>query len=122
MAFPVLWGCSVAAVKIGILLLYLSIFGTNYTFRVATYLLIALVFCFGSSVIVAGLALCRPIAKQWDPSIDGTCSDSILFYIATGGINMGFDVLIFAWPLPMLWGLQVGRSISTYHPRFRSNG
>lgn len=117
-----LWGCSVAAVKIGILLLYLSIFRTNRVFEVVTYFLIALVICFGLSVIVAGLAMCRPIAKQWDPSIDGTCGNSLLYYIITSGLNMGFDVVILFWPLPMLWGLQVGRSTSIYLPRFHFNG
>lgn len=108
-----LWGACIATVKIGILLLYLAIFRSNRTFKVATYILLALVFCFGLSVIVAGLAMCRPMAKMWNPSIAGTCVDRLLFFIVTSGINMGFDVVILVWPLPLLWGLQVRRHSPT---------
>ena len=95
-----LWGACVATVKIGILLLYLAIFRINRAFKVATYILI---------VMMAGLAMCRPMTKMWDPSIAGTCANQPLFYLVTTGINMGFDVAILVWPLPMLWDLQVRR-------------
>ena len=107
MAFPVLWGPCIAAVKISVLLLYLAVFRSNRVFRIATYILIGLVVSFGLSVLVAGLAMCNPIAKQWDPSINGTCGNSIDFYIITGAINLSFDLVILIWPLPMLWSVQV---------------
>lgn len=70
---------------------------------------------------MAGLAMCRPMAKQWDPSIDGTCGNLSQFYIVTSGLNMGFDLVILTWPLPMLWGLQVRCSSPAYCPRFWFN-
>ena len=58
--------------------------------------------------------MCRPLAKIWDPSIAGTCVNQSLFVIVTSGINMGFDVVILVWPLPLVWGLQVRRHFPTF--------
>ena len=58
--------------------------------------------------------MCRPMAKIWNPSITGTCVNRLLFFIVTSGINMGFDVVILVWPLPLLWGLQVRRHFPTF--------
>ena len=113
MAFPVLWGSAVTASKIGILLLYLTIFRNNRLFKIAAYSLIAIAFCYGLSVIVAGLTVCQPIAKYWDQTIDGTCGNVILFYVITSGFNLGIDLIILFLPLPMLWRLQVGLPLPT---------
>ena len=59
--------------------------------------------------MMVGLAICRPMSKIWNPSITGTCVNQLLLYLVTTGINMGFDIAILVWPLPMLWGLQVRR-------------
>ena len=107
MAFPVLWGPCIAAVKISVLFLYLAVFRSDRVFRIATYLFIGLISTFGLSVVVAGLAMCNPIAKQWDPSINGTCGNIISFYLITSAINMAFDLVILVWPIPLLWSLQV---------------
>ena len=107
MAFPALWGPAICSVKIGILSLYIAVFRANQAFKVMTYVLIVFVLCYGVSVVVAGMTMCRPMAKQFDPSIKGTCGNVTQFYMITSGLNLAFDLVIFVWPLPMLWGLQV---------------
>ena len=49
--------------------------------------------------------MCRSLAKIWDPSITGIYVNQSLFFIVTSGINMGFDVVILVWSLPLIWGL-----------------
>ncbi|OQD90411.1 hypothetical protein PENANT_c001G08835 [Penicillium antarcticum] len=54
-------------------------------------------------------ASCRPVAKQWDMSVEGTCIDTVSFYYALAGTNLGFDILVIILPLPVLWKLQLQR-------------
>ena len=71
---------------------------------------------------------CRPVARQWDVSVPGTCIDTVPFYYgmlfifssircedtnhaqtALAGTNLGFDIIIIILPLPVLWKLQLHR-------------
>ena len=63
-------------------------------------------------VILATLLICRPLAYNWNPTINGTCGDTHKLYLSGGIVNLLLDVSIVILPMPMLWGLQV--CISTY--------
>lgn len=53
------------------------------------------------------LLICRPIAYNWDKTVDGTCNLGLAPYISSACINMGIDVVIIILPMPMLWSLQL---------------
>jgi hypothetical protein len=58
-------------------------------------------------VAILGFALqCRPLARQWDMTVPGTCDDQIAFIEAIQGINILLDASIFAVPWPMIWKLH----------------
>ena len=51
--------------------------------------------------------ICRPLAKNWNPLLPGTCGDSIKSVLATSIINVTIDLIIIILPMPVLWGLQM---------------
>ena len=49
---------------------------------------------------------CMPVQSFYDPSVSGTCIDSVSFYMASAILNAIHDFLILALPLPLVWRLQ----------------
>ena len=59
-------------------------------------------------VILETFLLCRPVAYNWDKTIDGgRCADTIKAYLSAGIINLLIDVGIVIMPIPVLWKLQL---------------
>lgn len=54
-----------------------------------------------------GYLTSKQVAKQWDPSLTGSCIDTVPFYFALGGTSIVLDLIIIALPLPVLWKLQL---------------
>jgi hypothetical protein len=50
---------------------------------------------------------CRPLAKEWDKTLPGTCLDMTKQEIADTTINAIFDLSIMILPLPILWSLNL---------------
>jgi hypothetical protein len=67
----------------------------------------ALIICWNVGDIIAGLLICRPIAKNWDFTLDGTCGSQPNFYFAMGVINLITDAVIIALPIPYLLRLRL---------------
>lgn len=60
------------------------------------------------ATIVAGCAICRPFAFNWDQTIPGgKCGDQVLSFTITGVFNLVTDVLVLCLPLPYLVKLQM---------------
>jgi hypothetical protein len=66
-----------------------------------------LITCFALSIILSCLLICRPLALNWDPTLEGTCGDQLLSYTITGSFNLATDVIVLLLPLPYLWKLQM---------------
>jgi hypothetical protein len=49
---------------------------------------------------------CQPIAKSWNPFLEGTCADEFVPGGETGIFNVISDVYILLLPIPMIWKLQ----------------
>ncbi|KAL2008122.1 hypothetical protein VTN00DRAFT_8104 [Thermoascus crustaceus] len=93
--------------KLSLLTSYLRIGGFVKSYAYAIYAVIVLVICnqiIFTFVICFG---CNPVAKQWDPTIPGTCIDTIRSYYAIAGTSLGFDVIIILLPIPVLLKLQL---------------
>lgn len=69
----------------------------------------AVVVCFGFSVFLQELLLCRPFAKTWNPLLPGVCGSSSATILAEAIINMLLDIAILSLPMPLLWRLQMTR-------------
>lgn len=99
---------SVTLSKLCILSLYLRIFYTK-PYRIACYVLGAIMIgsCIGG--IIAAMLICRPMARFWDPSIPGECYDIRNFLLWVGFPNLVTDVILLVLPLPLIWNLQVSK-------------
>lgn len=57
--------------------------------------------------IIATLAICRPIARNWDRTIPGSCGSPTKQYTSMMVINMITDIALLGLPLPYLFSLQM---------------
>lgn len=67
----------------------------------------AFIACWALSTILSGFFICRPFAKNWDPTLEGTCGNQVLSYLITGSLNLATDLVVLVLPLPYLWSLQL---------------
>lgn len=62
-------------------------------------------------VIVAALAMCHPIALNWDKSINhGSCGQSNASFVAICAWGIALDLAIFISPIPVIWKLNMPRA------------
>ncbi|KAB8220660.1 hypothetical protein BDV33DRAFT_203301 [Aspergillus novoparasiticus] len=104
-----LYSMSLLGFKVSLLASYLRIGGFVKVYR--TIIIVAIVAVIVNQVIFTFLFIfpCRPIAMQWDPDLSGKCIDTLKSYYALAGTSLGFDIVIIALPLPVLWKLQLGK-------------
>lgn len=57
--------------------------------------------------VLIGFLICRPVEKNWDPTVEGTCGNRIAGYTAVSVVNVIVDCLMFVLPLPMVFNLQI---------------
>lgn len=101
-----MWASALSAVKLSLLLLYVQVFRIR-KFRFAAYAVIPLVAGWWLSVFLEELLLCRPLAYNWDKSIDGKCANVTAAYLAAGILNLLTDVSVLVLPIPMVLRLQL---------------
>lgn len=102
-----IWAGANTAVKISILDLYIQIF-RNRSFRIVSYVLMAVSIGYFIMVILEAFLLCKPFAYSWDKLREGHCGNEHDVYLSSGIMNLFIDVIIVVLPMPMLWGLQLG--------------
>ncbi|KAB8232066.1 putative integral membrane protein (Pth11) [Aspergillus alliaceus] len=95
--------------KVSLLASYLRIGGFVKLYR--AIIIVAIVAVVINQVLFTFLFIfpCTPIAKQWDHEVVGTCINTLKSYYGLAGTSLGYDLLIIALPLPVLWNLQLGR-------------
>ncbi|KAI4649078.1 uncharacterized protein J4E78_008596 [Alternaria triticimaculans] len=57
--------------------------------------------------VIAALAICRPLAKNWNFNLPGTCGSQPNFYFAMGVINLITDAVMILLPMPYLYKLRL---------------
>lgn len=50
---------------------------------------------------------CKPIAKFYNPLLEGTCIDSIPTIYVAPIVNLAFDIVALILPQKVIWGLQL---------------
>ncbi len=69
----------------------------------AAHLVMAVYVCWFVSVFLEEVLLCRPLAFNWDPNIEGgRCANRPAAYLAAGIINLLTDVMVLCLPVPMV--------------------
>ncbi|KAH9905111.1 hypothetical protein F4778DRAFT_728772 [Xylariomycetidae sp. FL2044] len=103
------YSCLSPLVKLSILALYYRIFFVSRTFRIAVWVMTALLIGWGVSVFVASIFSCDPIRGFWEVEIGAKCFDSALFFMAITVPNIVFDAVTVFLPIREVWKLQMGR-------------
>jgi hypothetical protein len=57
--------------------------------------------------VIGGFLICRPLARNWDFTVPGTCGSQPKYYFAMGMINIITDVFLLALPMPYLYRLKM---------------
>ncbi|KAF7158072.1 hypothetical protein CNMCM5623_002584 [Aspergillus felis] len=93
--------------KVSLLASYLRIGGFVKAYRIVIIAVIVACVCNQLAFTFVLSFGCRPIARQWDMSIPGSCIDTVASYYALAGTSLTFDCIIIALPLPVLLTLQL---------------
>lgn len=56
---------------------------------------------------IVEIAECVPREKIWNPFVSGVCINNNVNLLATGGFNLGLDILIFALPIYAIFRLRI---------------
>ena len=99
MSFALLWNATVCFSKLSILLMYTALVPIPSMIKWAKGVG-SLIILWNISDIIAGLLICRPIAKNWDYTLPGTCGSQPKFYFSMGVVNLVTDTVIIVLPMP----------------------
>ncbi|KAJ9283599.1 hypothetical protein DTO027B5_9056 [Paecilomyces variotii] len=102
-----LYGIAMSLVKTSIMLFFFRIFGTKRSFRISVAVVMVIVWMWAVSVILETLLLCRPLAYNWDATIDGVCGERNATYVVAGTLNLVTDLMVMALPIPHIWKLKL---------------
>ncbi|RMY78999.1 hypothetical protein D0863_00312 [Hortaea werneckii] len=97
---------ALGAAKCSIILQYLRIFPHN-KFRLACYILLAVIGVYTAWTFFSSLLACIPVASFWDKSIEGHCLARLPVWFTNAALNIVTDIATVVIPLPVLKGLQL---------------
>ncbi|KAL3429186.1 hypothetical protein BDV09DRAFT_190342 [Aspergillus tetrazonus] len=102
-----LYGIVMSLVKSSITMFYYNIFGTKKSFKISVIVVMIIVWLWAISVVLETLLLCRPLAYNWDTSIDGECGERNATFVVAGTLNLVTDLMVMVLPLPHIWKLKL---------------
>lgn len=106
MTFSMLWNATVCFSKLSVLLMYSALIPTPTMIRMSVaFGAFIVVWCFAN--IMAAFLICRPLARNWDFTVPGTCGSQPDFYFTMGIINLITDALLIGMPMPYLYKLAM---------------
>jgi hypothetical protein len=104
-----LYKVSLNLTKASILLLYLRTF-TVRPFRIACWIILAIVAAYGIGATVATILQCTPIPRVWDKSIPGTCINLTAFWFTNAAYTIVTDLILLFMPIRIVWSLQLRKA------------
>ncbi|KAB8273323.1 hypothetical protein BDV30DRAFT_249013 [Aspergillus minisclerotigenes] len=103
-----MYNASLAFTKFSILFQYLRIF-PDRRFRIACWVMMGIVACYGTWAVVSGYVNCVPVAKFWDRTIPGSCLSFEGVWFFNASMNIVTDLTLLIMPMPLLSQLQLPR-------------
>ncbi|OQO08264.1 hypothetical protein B0A48_06134 [Cryoendolithus antarcticus] len=85
---------AVLGFKVSLVASYVRVAGFNRTYKIVLMVVMAMVIANQIIYTILLSFACRPIAKQWDPTIPGVCNDQLATYFGLGGSSLAFDFII----------------------------
>ncbi|TLD26639.1 hypothetical protein PspLS_04626 [Pyricularia sp. CBS 133598] len=95
-----------AFAKCSFAVLYLRLIPNKYA-RWLNRGIIFYVLCQAIEESLINIFQCRPVAKAWDPSMEGTCVNIETMWWVGFVSNICTDWILFLEPMPFIWGLQL---------------
>jgi hypothetical protein len=92
--------------KVATILLYLRIF-VSQKFRIAAYTVMGTIVAWSIGAVGSTIFQCVPIAGAWDKTVDATCINSDIFWVAYAVLNILTDVMVLTLPIAPIMGLQL---------------
>ncbi|KAL6898921.1 putative PTH11-typeG-protein-coupled receptor [Trichoderma evansii] len=92
--------------KVATILLYLRIFITQ-KFRIAGYTVMGIIIAWSVGAVASTIFQCVPIAGAWDKTVDATCINSNIFWVAYAVMDILTDMVVLTLPLPPIMALQL---------------
>jgi len=92
----------------GSIVFYLLRFASvNRSFRIVAYIVLSIVAGYSLPMGFIFLWECQPVAKFWDPTVDGSCVDGYAPFLVASIANCVTDVVLLLLPIWLLWPLRV---------------
>lgn len=105
--FEALYGLTLMFVKLAVLRFYSRLFAPSVCFTWGVRITAAAVVMWMVSVVLETFLLCRPLAFNWDTTIDGVCGDRNAVFVIAGVTNMITDFMVLLLPVPCILKLQM---------------
>lgn len=106
MTFSMIWNATVCFSKLSILFMYTALIPIPSMKQWAKGIG-ALIIAWNIGDVIAAFLICRPLARNWDLTIPGTCGSQPNFYFAMGVVNIITDVFLLVLPMPYLYRLRL---------------
>lgn len=103
---PILCAVTTGFAKTSLALFYRTISPQKW-WRLCSYGLLFLLAGYNSAIFFAILFGCRPVKRNWDLTVPGTCIDKPSLYIATAALGIASDLVLLLMPIPMILRLQM---------------
>ena len=109
-----LYGPVLSLAMLSILLQYKRVFMpgrlNNKLLHYSIHTLMWAVVLYGVVATVLTIVTCIPVAKTWDPFVDGRClSGAIVVSVAVYAFRILLEICILLVPIPTIWKLQMSR-------------
>lgn len=100
---------ALAAIKVSILLFYLTLAKEEFLFQLGIYITLGVVLLSTIALTLVNLFPCRPLSASFHiKTPPGTyCIDIVALYISTAPINIATEVAIFFLPIPILLRMRL---------------
>lgn len=105
LAVDIMYIWSLVWSKLSLLALYYRVFRFGY-FKLACWVVAALVLVWALAATISLFFLCIPLEKYWDSSIHGRCIDYAPVRLANSLATIVTDVMILCLPIPQIWRLH----------------
>lgn len=96
-----------SCIRLSIINLYTHLFSGSRSFILACRIMTVVCGSWALAEILVIFLICRPLAYNWDPTLDGGCGDSKTAYLSIHISNFIIDSLIAILPARTLWKLQM---------------
>lgn len=98
----VFYKLTINTTKMSILFLDLRIFLQRW-FRIACYILLAIVASYMIAAFFASVFQCTPVPRAWNKTIAGTCINITTNWYANAGFSIATDLTILALPMQPIY-------------------